>query len=222
MQRLRIKFTRGMEIKFISHLDMMRMWERAMRRAGVPIAYSQGFSPHPQMSIAAPLSVGMTGEAELMDVFCSRPVMPQWLEGAVNQQLPDGIKVTSVQQIAPVLPSLQSQVRFADFIVKVKTEKTEEEIKEAIVHLLSLKTLPWQHKRDTGIKSYDLRLLINEIYLITRKNGIAEIAMRLCCDNRGTGRPEQVTAALGFTGQPELIHRIKLVLENTNEAVKKA
>ena len=69
MQRIRIKFNRGEEIKFISHLDITRLWERALRRAGVPLAYSQGFSPHPQLSFAVPLAVGMTSEAELLDIF---------------------------------------------------------------------------------------------------------------------------------------------------------
>lgn len=54
VQRLRITFARGDEMKYITHLDMMRFWERALRRAGLPVAYSEGFSPHPQIAIAAP------------------------------------------------------------------------------------------------------------------------------------------------------------------------
>ena len=68
MQRLRIRFSRGEELKFISHLDIVRLWERALRRARVQLAYSEGFSPHPKISVAAPLSVGTTSDAELMDI----------------------------------------------------------------------------------------------------------------------------------------------------------
>jgi radical SAM-linked protein len=60
MQRLRITFARGKELKYISHLDLMRLWQRALRRADIPLAYSQGFSPHPRLSIAAPLAIGVT------------------------------------------------------------------------------------------------------------------------------------------------------------------
>ena len=68
MQRLRIRFSRGEELKFISHLDIIRLWERALRRARIGLAYSEGFSPHPRISLAAPLSLGITSDAELMDV----------------------------------------------------------------------------------------------------------------------------------------------------------
>jgi radical SAM-linked protein len=213
MQRHRIKFSRSDEVKFISHLDITRLWERALRRAGVPLAYSQGFSPHPQMALAVPLSVGMTSETELMDITCTRNVTPQWLTDIVNQQLPSGIRVLQVQQIPPTQPALQAQVRFAEYRVVIKTDKERDEIEAAIKNLLSLKQLPWQHQRDTGIKSYDLRALVDTITLIEWQSGQCILGMRLRCDNRGSGRPEQVAIALGFNEYPELIHRTKLVLE---------
>ena len=71
MQRLRVEFCRGEEIKFLSHLDLMRLWERAFRRADLSLVYSDGFSPHARISLASPLSVGVTSQAELMDVFLS-------------------------------------------------------------------------------------------------------------------------------------------------------
>ena len=212
MQRLRIKFSRGDEIKFISHLDITRLWERALRRAGVPLAYSQGFSPHPQMALAVPLSVGMTSEAELMDITCTRNVTPQWFTDIVNQQLPPGVRVLQTQQIPPVQPALQAQVRFAEYRVEVKTEKSREEIEAAIQNLLSLKQLPWQHQRDTGVKKYDLRALIDTILLLDWQPGQCILGMRLRCDTTGSGRPEQVAIALGFNEYPDLIHRTKLLL----------
>ena len=84
MPRLRVRFGRGPEVKFISHLDVMRFWERAFRRARIPLAYSEGFSPHPRISLAAPLPVGVTSEAELMDVMVSRWISPQWFTDTVN------------------------------------------------------------------------------------------------------------------------------------------
>ncbi|KPK23033.1 MAG: hypothetical protein AMJ70_04475, partial [Dehalococcoidia bacterium SG8_51_3] len=72
MQRLRIKYCRGEELKYISHLDIMRLWQRALNRAGISLAYSEGFHPHPKISLAAPLAIGVTSEAELMDVTLTR------------------------------------------------------------------------------------------------------------------------------------------------------
>jgi len=108
MQRLRIRFCRGEEIKFISHLDLMRLWQRALLRAGISLAYSEGFSPHPRISLAVPLAVGVTSEAELMDIFVIKWVSPHLFTTAVSQQLPPGIGILQVYQIAPNLPSLQS------------------------------------------------------------------------------------------------------------------
>lgn len=212
MQRLRIKFSRGGEVKFISHLDIMRLWQRALHRAGIPLAYSEGFSPHPRISLAAPLPVGVTSQAELMDILCTRPVSPHFFTSAVSQQLPPGIKILQVYQIALNMPSLQSQVSFAEYKVEVKTEKDQREIESAITSLLSVKHLPWQHQRDTGRRSYDLRRLIDDLWLIEWHQSYCTIGMRLRCDASGSGRPEQVIAALGFTHYPQSIHRTKLIL----------
>ncbi len=213
MPRLRIRFSRGPELKFISHLDTMRLWQRALHRAEIPPAYSEGFSPHPRISLAAPLSVGVTSEAELMDILLAQWASPHFFITAVSQQLPTGMAIQQVYQIAPTMPSLQSQVRYAEYRVEVETEKESAEIASALTSLLSLKHLPWQHRRDTGIRSYDLRALVDDLWLLDRHHPYCSLGMRLRCDNRGSGRPEQVAAALGFTQYPQAIHRTKLILE---------
>ncbi|MCL0053287.1 TIGR03936 family radical SAM-associated protein [Dehalococcoidales bacterium] len=212
MLRLRIRFCRGEEIKFISHLDIIRLWQRALHRAGIPLAYSEGFSPHPRISLAAPLPVGVTSEAELMDIICTRWVSPHFFTSTVSQQLPPGIKIIKVQQIALNQPSLQSQVGFAEYKVELETEKDQRQIESALTSLLSEKHLPWQHQRDTGTRSYDLRPLIDDLWLTSWHGGCCTIGMRLRCDSSGSGRPEQVILALGFTHHPHSIHRTKLIL----------
>ena len=138
MQRLRIRFHRGQEVKFISHLDIMRLWQRAFQRAGIPLAYSEGFSPHPRMSLAAPLPVGITSEAELMDIYCTKWVTPHSLTKVISQQLPPGIEILQVEQITLNQPSLQSQVRYAEYRVEVETKKKSVDIESAITSSLSL------------------------------------------------------------------------------------
>jgi len=213
MQRLRIRFRRGQEVKFISHLDIMRLWQRALHRAEIPLAYSEGFSPHPRISLAAPLPIGVTSQAELMDILGTKQVSPHFFTAAVSQQLPPGIEILQVYQVALTMPSLQSQVRYAEYKVELKTEKGQKDIESAITSLLSIKHLPWQHQRDTGTRYYDLRALIDDLWLIDWHSGYCTVGMRLRCDNSGSGRAEQVTAALGFTHCPQSIHRTKLILE---------
>jgi len=215
MHRLRVRFSRGQEVKFISHLDIMRLWQRALHRAGIPLAYSEGFTPHPRISLAAPLPIEVTSQTELMDIFCTRWVSPHIFTTAVSQQLPGGIEILQVYPIAPTLPSLQSQVRHAEYEVEVETEKGERDVKTALTGLLSVKHFPWQHQRDTGPRNYDLRALIDDLWVIDWHNGYATIGMRLRCDSGGAGRPEQVIAALGFSHHPRSIHRTKLILETS-------
>ena len=215
MHRLRVRFKRGGEVKFISHLDLIRLWQRAFQRARIPIAYSEGFSPHPRISLAAPLPIRVTSDAELMDIYLARQVSPHYFTSTLSQQLPPGIEILQAHSIAPNLPSLQSQVRFAEYQVSVKAEKGKVDIETAISGLLSAEQLPWQHQRDTGPRHYDLRALISDLWLIDYQPPHATIGMRLRCDSGGSGRPEQVSLALGFISPPQSIHRTKLILKTS-------
>jgi len=147
-----------------------------------------------------------------MDVFVAQWISPHFFNAAVSQQLPTGIEIQQVYQIAPTIPSLQSQVRYAEYVVEVETEKGKQEIESALAALLSLEKLPWQHQRDTGTRSYDLRALIADLWLIDWRRSCCTIGMRLRCDSNGSGRPEQVISALSFNHYPKLIHRSKLIL----------
>jgi len=212
VQKLRISFSRGAELKFISHLDMMRLWIRALRRAQIPLVYSEGFSPHPKIALAVPLSVGVTGEAELMDITVNKMVSPHWFKDAVNQQLPKGVEVLDVFTVAPAIPSLQSQVRYAVYRVELMTTKTTEEINKEIRRLLAQDNIPWHHERDTGRREYNLRALIETIEIIESQPGKCRLEMKLRCDESGSGRPEQVVYALGFNEYPAAVERTRLVL----------
>jgi radical SAM-linked protein len=211
MNRLRVRFKRGEEIKFISHLDLIRVWQRAFRRAGVMLAYSEGFNPHPRISLASPLALGITAEAELMDVYTVQPLSNHALLAMVAPQLPSGLAVSQVYPMPLEAPALQAQVRFAEYEVKVAVSDTEQ-LKQKVAGLLSSQTFPWQHLRDTGIKSYDLRKLIDNLWLVSSTDGMALLGMRLRCDSEGAGRPEQVIKALGMD-VPLSTHRTKLILQ---------
>jgi len=148
-----------------------------------------------------------------MDIFCTNWVSPHFFTAAVSQQLPPGIEILQVYSIAVTVPSLQSQVGYAEYKVEVETEKDQKDVELAINSLLSVKHLPWQHHRDTGPRMYDLRALIDDLWLIDWRRGYCTLGMRLYCDNRGSGRPEQVTAALGFSHRPQSIYRTKLIMK---------
>jgi radical SAM-linked protein len=211
MQRLRISFDRCERLKFLSHLDMLRLLERAFRRTGIELAYSEGFTPHPKFSLAAPLSVGVTSQAELMDVFLSGWESPLSFMNRVRTQLPIGLFVTDVQLVGLEEPSLQSRMRFAEYVVEIETEIQSEKIQSDIKSLLLASEIPWQHQRDTGCRHYDLRPLVDDVWLINAQDALCTLGMRLICSTKGAGRPEQVAKALGILHPRLSIHRTKLI-----------
>ena len=190
----------------------MRLWERAFRRAAIPLVYSEGFNPHPRLSLAAPLSVGVSSSAELMDVYLKSRVSSPFFLKAVGRQLPRDIELLEVQTVPFDLPSLQSQVSYAEYQVEVDSDQSAKEVDAALERLLALEHLPWQHHRDTGPRHYDLRPLIDELWLVECHSGCCVLGMRLRCGSLGAGRPEQVAAALGFPPPQRSIQRTRLIM----------
>lgn len=213
MQRLRVTFARAGDAKYIAHLDMMRFWERAFRRAGLQVARTQGFHPHPRIAVASPLPVGSTGEAELMDVYLDDPVEPLAFYRAVTAALVPGIRVSAVAETAVDAPALQALIRFAEYRVTLDPgAMTCAQVAAAVAALLEATTLPWEHVRDGEARRYDLRSQIAALAVASCDAERTVLSMRLQCDAGASGRPEQVVRALGFEAAPAAVHRTLLVL----------
>ena len=95
--KLRIKFKKYGAVRFIGHLDVMRFFQKAIRRAGIDVAYSQGFSPHQIMAFAAPLGVGLTSNGEYMDIEVNSIASCQDVQERLNRVSVPGIEVISVK-----------------------------------------------------------------------------------------------------------------------------
>lgn len=212
IKRIRFCYSRGEKLKYISHLDMMRLWPRVFRRAGLDMAYSEGFNAHPRLAVAAPLAVGWTSEAELMEIWLDNPPSLPQVQGLTRAQLPDGLGIGAAVVMPLEAPSLQSLVRFAEYRVRLPLDRSAAEIEQAVAQLLSLSSLDWSHRRDKATKTYDLRAQIDGIHPVQILESEADLFMRLKNDPSGSGRPEQIALALGFKEPPRLIHRTRLVL----------
>jgi radical SAM-linked protein len=216
VQRLRVKFSRGEAVKYITHLDLMRLWERALLRAKIDLAYSEGFSPHARLSLAAPLAVGVTSSGELLDIFLNTRVSPLDFTRRVSQQLPAGVEIVEIQEAGLRAPSLQSEVRWGEYEVELDPSLESERVRAAIDGFLAAERLPWEHLREKETRRYDIRGLVLHLWL-EQKGGSLLLGMRLRLDSGGSGRPEQVVAAMGL---PEAlcIRRTKLILAETSPA----
>ncbi|MDP6510722.1 MAG: TIGR03936 family radical SAM-associated protein [Dehalococcoidia bacterium] len=207
MQRWRLEFSREEELKFLSHLDLMRLWERLLRRALVPLAYSQGFSPHPQISLALPLPLGVTSDAELLDIRLTRPLPLDHLTGGLKCQSPNGLVLGRVQPVPPRAPSLPSLVLAAEY----RVEGEGNGVAEATAALLDADRFPWQHRRERQVRHYDLRPLVEGLRAVPSAAGVWVLEMRLKAGPAGTGRADQVALAVGL--RPHHLHRTRIFLE---------
>ncbi len=211
-QRIRAKYGRSGPLAYISHLDMMRMWQRAFRRAEIPVAISTGQFHRPRFSLGAPLPVGVTAEGELMDVFLKRRMSPFYFMKQLGPRLPDGLEVTEAYDVPLDWPSLQSQVSKAEYLVVVEAEPGAAIIQEAVGSFMDKESLPWEHQRDKEVRRYDIRAQVHALRLVDSTDDLATLEMTLKCDPSGSGRPEQVVAALGLQVPPRSIHRKGLSL----------
>jgi len=195
----------------------MRFWERALRRAGVALAYSEGHSPHPRLSLAAPLAVGVTSSAELMDVLLSRRIAPRDFMHSVSAQLPAGIDVMEVVEVGLGLPSLQSEVRWARYRVEGPFAGGPEEAHSAVERFLAAESIPWEHTREKEVRKYDIRALVRELRVDDAPSGSYALVWSCAAITRLPAGQSRVVAALGLP-EPAGIHRQELVLAGTSPA----
>src|SRR5262245_35799523 len=107
---MRIRFAKRGPVRFISHRDVARAFERAFRVAELPVAFTLGFSPRPKVSFGPALAVGYESDAEYLDVECTREVDTDDVAAVVNPALPDGMAVTGVAPLADRAPALQEAI----------------------------------------------------------------------------------------------------------------
>lgn len=206
--RLRIHFSKNDLMRFTGHLDLHRAWERIFRRAGLPLAYSQGFSPHPRINLASALPLGFTSKAELVDVWLEEELPLGEIATALQPAIPPGIQITEIQGVSERLPSLQSSLESSEFVVTFLDEQPD--LQEEVQRLLEADSLP----RTRRNKPYDLRPLIQSLEVLPAgAEGYARLGMRLSAREGATGRPEEVLDCMGIPVEDCRVHRTGLFFD---------
>jgi radical SAM-linked protein len=201
MQRIRIQYAKTEPLRYTGNLDMHKIWERTLRRAHLPVAYSQGFHPQPKINQACPLPLGITSQAEMIDVWLEIEAAPDNLLPALERALPPGIEVKSIAVAELDAPALQTQTLSAVYSAELKVEIPAPELSNRIAETLSSVHLP-RHRRG---KTYDLRPLIEDLYFEDN-----HLVMRLAAREGATGRPEEVLDQLGLQPYESRLERIAL------------
>lgn len=210
--RIRINFSKTEIIKFTSHLDLYRAWERTLRRAELPLAFSQGYKPHAHINLACALPLGFTSDNDLVDIWLARYIEIKEIHHRLTQAVPPGIVIKSVEEISLQSPSLQKQLIASEYMVTLLQKN--ELIYEEITKLLNEETILRQRNR----KEYDLRPLILALDLLPEDSfGRQQIKMTLQARENATGRPEEVLLSLGIDPTTALVHRTRLLLSESPE-----
>lgn len=162
--RLRIKFSKHGPVRFIGHLDVMRYFQKAIRRAQIDVAYSGGFSPHQIMSFAAPLSVGLESNGEYMDIEVNSITSCHEVMERLNAVGAPGIEVTSVILLSEKAGNAMASVAAASYTVYFREGREPKlNIGEALPVFLEKEQIPYQKETKKGLREIDLKQGIYEL-----------------------------------------------------------
>jgi len=214
-QRVRITYEKGESIKFISHQDEFRAWERALRRSGLPLLYKQGFNPQPHIQFASPLGVGFAGARELVDITFSPPLPLGELRERIARSLPPGLAIQGVAETALKGPALQTLLIGADYSLSIMAcveELSPAAIEERIATFLATPEVWRKRERKGKTYTYNLRPLVYELRYEGYDAATETHAIFLRVQQRegATGRPDEAVAALGLDDCARLLRRERL------------
>jgi radical SAM-linked protein len=184
-QRLRLRFEKRGEISLISHHDLMRLFERAARRAGLPIAMTEGFNPRPRMSFPLALGVGVEALREIVEMDLSEWVHPTEVQQRLNGQLPAGLRMIECRAISP---RDTAQVDSVVYEIELPTPLPPDFTPEA---LLQATELPVLRTREDRQKEMDIRP-----YLLDIRGAGQKWMVSLRVTPSGSVRPEEVVTIL--------------------------
>ena len=219
--KIRIKFQKQGTVRFIGHLDVMRYFQKVMRRAEVDIRYSEGFSPHQIMSFASPLSVGLISHAEYVDIDVNSSGNSTGMVRRLNEVSAEGLEVLSYRELPETAKNAMSLVAAADYTFWFKEGFEPEDgssVEEFFGKFLTFcksETIPFVKQTKKGERTVDLRpAMVADWYPDLENETVEEekqaegicVFLRLLSGSAANGKPEQVLQAfyesLGLTYRP--------------------
>lgn len=202
--RIRVTFSKTDHMRYTSHLDVHRTWERTLRRARLPLAYSQGFNPRPKINLAAALPLGFTSNCEIVEFWLDEDLPQNKVESQLVDAAPPGIEIQFLEVVDPQNPKIPNLVESAEYRVALLDPVPD--LAARVSDLLKTNTLD----RERRGKVYDLRPLIESL----KSQGNHNLELRLAARSGATGRPEEVLLALGIDPLAARVQRTALILKS--------
>jgi radical SAM-linked protein len=213
-----LQYSKGEEVKFLSHLDLMRAMEKALRRAQLPMAFSEGYNPHPRVAYASALAVGVTSEGEYLDLELEEDLSAQEVVERLNHALPSGLKVLAAVPVTKRKKSLMALINMARYQVVISHFQVieQEDVEKMIVQVLSRSTYVVSRQGKRGVRQVDIRPGLFELQgrVVNQK---LILQMDVQTGSGGNVRPEEVVEMVkevgSFSwGEKIQIHRVGLYI----------
>ena len=216
--RAMIRFGKKARLRFISHLDIQRFFQRALNRTGLPIAFSQGFNPHPILSFGSALALGWTSDYEIIDVKLAVPMGRKRTEEAMRAALPEDLPVLEVRLVDDKHPAPMAQVRAADYDIALWGETAQATL-DVVETFLASESVMAMRKTKSGEKEVDVRPLA---YSIEKTE--SGLSVRLKLTEKDTLKPDLLVRTLaeiaGVEAPEAKIYRKTLLGEDSDGALK--
>ncbi len=210
-QRIRIRFGKFGALQYVGHLDLATTWERTLRRADVPLEYTQGYNPRPRLQFAAALPLGLTSEWEYLDVWLTAQLegeFPTEWVARLQEKAPEGLRVYTLTDVPIRAPALPPQVTGAEYVFTPRDPKlTPDDLRRRAEKLLASPHIERVRRK----KSYDLRPLIYDL----RVDEQGRLVARLSAGEKANARADELIDALGLTLAQVHAHRRRLYLADS-------
>jgi len=192
VQKLRIRYAKRGRLRFTSHRDIQRAFERALRRARVPMAYSAGFTPHPKVSWAGAAPTGVASEAEYVEIGVTRPLVPAELAAALDRSLPADLDILEVVEAAT--PNLMERLEASVWEIRLPGIAPEAAA-EAAATFRAAAEVPVERMTKNGLRTFDARAAVTAVEAVSG-SGDASVPAGQGIVGEGGGRDDRPCAIL--------------------------
>ncbi len=184
----RVRFTKTGKMRFLSHHDLMRMFDRALRRSGLPLRMTEGYNPHPIVAFPTALGLGIESLDEVLEFELSSWTAPRQIEKAFGEQLPEGVSLRSCEVFDR---KERSHIAYVEFEVEVPGQGAG--LPERITAFLALKACPVERVSDKGSKTVEIRQ-----YVMAADAEGDRVFLRVRITDQGTAKPEEILRSFGL------------------------
>ncbi|HVW79870.1 MAG TPA: TIGR03936 family radical SAM-associated protein [Mycobacteriales bacterium] len=199
VQRLRVRYAKRGRLRFTSHRDFARAFERAIQRSGVPIAFSAGFSPHPKVSYAGAAPTGVASEAEYLEIGLAEQRAPDDVRSALDAALPAGLDIVEVVEAPPGTPALADRIEASRWQI-VLPEVTPESAEAVLATFLAHDSVIVERPTKDGVRPVDARAAVVSAVVVPRESrgsGVVCATLELVVRHATPAvRPDDVVTAM--------------------------